>query len=331
MPVEEWPELRCRAMDDYLNSAPPPPGDWVLGFPLNAQGRVLGVLVIREQNASPTFWERRMEIINGIAQQTSLAIQNDLLKKETVENERFEREMQLARQIQETFLPTTLPGAEGWEIDLRWRTARQVGGDFYDVFALDDDRIGLVVADVSDKGLAAALYMTVVRTLIRATVRNHTDPADVLAAVNELLYTESPEAMFITTVYAILDTRAGVLIYANAGHNLPLMARAADHSLEVLPKGGTALGVVHTLDLANHPIEMNDGDLLMLYTDGVTDLLSPDGDSYGEERLRAVLAEHGAKPVVEMLEALDESLRTFQQDMPAFDDMTLLAVRRTPR
>jgi phosphoserine phosphatase RsbU/P len=330
MAVEDWPELRCRALDEYLNSAPPPPGDWVMGFPLIAQGRMLGVLVVREKNTTPAFWERRMEIINGIAQQTSMAIQNDILKKETVANERFEQEMRLARQIQETFLPTSLPGVEGWEIDLRWRTARQVGGDFYDVFPLENGHIGLVVADVSDKGLPAALYMTVVRTLIRATVRNHLDPADVLEVVNDLLYSDSPEAMFITTVYAVLDPQAGELIYANAGHNLPLLARAEDHTLETLPKGGTALGVVHTLGLTNHHIPIQYGDLLMIYTDGVTDLLSPDGDSFGEERLRDVLQEHGTKPLTEMLAALDLALSDFQQDMPAFDDLTLVVLRRTP-
>ena len=330
-PVEDWPELGCRPLEDYLNSAPPPPGDWVLGFPLNAQGHVLGVLMVRERNASPAFWERRMEIINGISQQTSLAIQNDLLRKEMVANERLEREMQLARQIQETFLPAQLPGAAGWEIDLRWRTARQVGGDFYDVFPLEKGRIGLVVADVSDKGLAAALYMTVVRTLIRASVRNNHQPAETLETVNELLYSDAPEAMFITTVYAILDPQAGKLVYANAGHNLPLLVRTEERKVEALTKGGTALGVLEKVDLRNHTLEMEEGDLLVLYTDGVTDVLSPDGDSFGEERLRQVLVDHSGSPVAETLEALDETISAFQQDMPVFDDLTLLAVRRTPK
>jgi serine phosphatase RsbU (regulator of sigma subunit) len=330
-PVEDWPELGCRPLEDYLNSSPPPPGDWVLGFPLNAQGHVLGVLMVRERNASPAFWERRMEIINGISKQTSLAIQNDLLRKEMVANERLEREMQLARQIQETFLPAQLPGAVGWEIDLRWRTARQVGGDFYDVFPLDNGRIGLVVADVSDKGLAAALYMTVVRTLIRASVRNNHQPAETLETVNQLLYSDAPEAMFITTVYAILDPQSGEVVYANAGHNLPLWVRAQERKVEALTKGGMALGVLKAVDLRNHTLEMDEGDLLVLYTDGVTDVLSPEGDSFGEERLRQVLVDHSGSPVAETLEALDETISAFQQDMPVFDDLTLLAVRRTPQ
>lgn len=162
-------------------------GDWALGYPLMLQGQVMGALLVRETHASSTFWERRLEIIHGIAQQTSLAIQNDILKQEMVETERIEREMQLARQIQETFLPETLPDLNHWELDMRWETAREIGGDFYDIFKLGTNQIGLVIADVADKGLPAALYMTVSRTLIRASATNYSSPARVLEEANALL------------------------------------------------------------------------------------------------------------------------------------------------
>ncbi len=330
LPEEEWPELYCEALETYQQDTHMVEGDWLLAFPLIVQGRVHGILLVRERNATPAFRERRLEILNGIAQQTSLALQNDLVKREMVQNERIEREIQLARQIQETFLPDQVPAFHGWEIDMRWQTARQVGGDFYDIFELSNGRVGLVVADVSDKGLPAALYMTVARTLIRASVRNHDDPADVFEEVNQLLFSESPESMFITAVYAILDTSKGELVYANAGHNLPFVYRAAQHSVEQLPKGGMALGVLPEVAYEDHTFQVAPGDALLLYTDGATDSLDPEGADFGEERLREAVLASGALSAGGLLTGIDEALSGFRQGTPLADDITLVAVRRTP-
>lgn len=330
LPADLWPSLPCEPLDDYQRTAHQVHGDWLLGFPLVAQGRVLGALLVRERNATPAFRERRLEILNGIAQQTSLAYQNDLYKREIIQNERVEREIQLARQIQETFLPERLPVVEGWEIDIRWQTARQVGGDFYDVLDLGNGRIGLVVADVSDKGLPAALYMTVARTLIRASVRNHNDPAHVLDEVNELLFTESPESMFITAVFAILDTHKGEVVYANAGHNLPLIYRASSGAVEQLPKGGMAMGVVAEYEIDDHTFDLQPGDALLLFTDGACDTLSPSNEDFSEPRLREVFARCAQNSAGKILSEIDRALSEFRQSTPLADDITLVAVRRTP-
>lgn len=327
-PVESWPELTCISMDTFTTSGETPSGDWMMGFPMVVQGQVLGVLLAREENLSPAFWERRMEILNGISQQAALALQNERLKDELVLNERFEREVQLARQIQETFLPDRLPDLPGWEADVRWETARMVGGDFYDMFRLDERRVGMVIADVSDKGVPAALYMTVTRTLVRANVRDYENPAEVLHEVNRLLFSESPESMFITAVYAILSLDSGELLYANAGHNLPLLYRARSGEVEELPKGGTALGVLERVDLRNHTLALQPGDALVLFTDGTTDTLGPDGDSFGDSRLREAIRRLGNHPVKEMLGALDAELTHFRKEVPPIDDVTILAVRR---
>jgi serine phosphatase RsbU (regulator of sigma subunit)/putative methionine-R-sulfoxide reductase with GAF domain len=330
LPYMEWSRLPCQAYTDRLEQPTLSQSDWVLGYPLSLQGQVLGVLMVRETNVSPAFWERRMEIIFGIAQQVSLAIQNDLLKQEMVQTERIEREIQLARQIQETFLPDALPQISRWELDMRWETAREVGGDFYDVFKLEGNRVGLVIADVSDKGLPAALYMTVARTLIRANAADSQSPADVLTEVNKLLVSDSAEAMFITAVYIILSLDTGELVYANAGHNLPLLFRRKKNVLDQLPKGGTALGVIDDLTLENHSLLLRPGDVLMLYTDGVTDALSPDGDFFGEDRLFNLVRLHGRETVQNLLEALDDALLDFRRGLAPVDDITLVAVRREP-
>jgi serine phosphatase RsbU (regulator of sigma subunit) len=324
-----WTHLETRPLNTLAESTILPSGSWLLGFPLTVQGQVLGVMVTRVPAATPTFWERRMEIITGIAQQTSMAIQNDMLKHEMVQNERMEREIQLARQIQKTFLPDHLPQSAEWELDVRWETARQMGGDFYDVFDLGEDRLGLVIADVSDKGLPAALYMTVTRTLIRSKIHEHDDPAAVLKAVNLLLFTESPESMFITVIYAILSKSSGQLIYANAGHNLPLIHRSENGVVEQLPKGGIALGVLPDIDLRNHTIAIRSGDTLVLFTDGACDTLSPEGEDFGEPRLRDLMSGNCCNSAGELLERLDEALDEFRQDMPRVDDVTLIALRRS--
>lgn len=330
LPFIEWPSLTFQPYRVLAEQSSALWGGWLLAFPLSLQNMVMGIMLVQEKNTSPAFWERRMEIINGISQQVSMVIQNDIFKQEMVENERIEREVQLARQIQETFLPASLPRMDGWELDLRWETAREVGGDFYDIFKLDENRLGMVIADVSDKGLPAALYMTVTRTLIHAYAADGNTPAQVLEEVNELLLNDSPEAMFITVIYAILSLDTGELVYANAGHNLPLIYRSATGQVEQLPKGGMALGVTPNIRLENHSIQIKAGDILTLFTDGVVDILSPENEAFGEDRLRSVLEQYGSGKVEFLLENLDDALSDFRHGARQFDDITLVSIRRTP-
>ncbi len=330
LPIADWGGLDCQPYDELSEQIETLRGDWVLGFPLSLQGQVMGAMLVRETSASPAFWERRMEIIHGIAQQTSLAIQNDILKQEMVETERMEREMQLARQIQETFLPDELPQLNRWDLDMRWETAREIGGDFYDIFKLSENRVGLVIADVADKGLPAALYMTVTRTLIRASAADAFSPVKVLEEANRLLVNDSTDSMFITVVYAILSLDTGELRYANAGHNRPLLFRNKTGQLEQLPKGGIALGILEELGLQEHLLTIEPGDALVLYTDGVTDLLSPNGEFFGEPRLHEVIREHGRERIQDMLEYLDDAMIEFRRGTPPVDDVTILAIRREP-
>ncbi|RPJ52258.1 MAG: GAF domain-containing protein, partial [Chloroflexi bacterium] len=329
--IEAWGKLDCQPYEEMNEQITSLRGDWMFGYPLSIQGQVMGALLVRETTASSGFWERRLEIIHGIAQQTSLAIQNDLLKQEMVETERMEREIQLARQIQETFLPDVLPEFTSWELDMRWETAREIGGDFYDIFKLGDHHVGLVIADVADKGLPAALYMTVARTLIRSGAAGSVSPASVLEEANKLLVNDSTDSMFITAAYAILSLDTGELVYANAGHNRPLLYHCKTGELELLPKGGIALGILDTLGLADHHLALQPGDSLVLYTDGITDLLSPKGEFFGEERLHRIIQEHGNERIQDILEYLDDAMIDFRRGTPPADDVTVLAIQRQPR
>lgn len=327
--IETWSALTCLAPGEIPNPRQSTASSWLLGFPLSVKGEVYGVLVTQEAGLPLAFNERRMELVNGVAQQVALALQNERLKLEMVRTERLEREIQLARQIQQTFLPSRLPEIPHWELDIRWETARQVGGDFYDIFKLSKGRLGMVIADVSDKGLPAALYMTVTRTLIRAYMHSNESPARVLEKVNNLLLSDAQNGMFVTAVYAILSLETGQLTYANAGHNRPLLLHSDQGSVDQLPKGGMALGVMEDIHYQDHLLEINPCDTLLFYTDGLTEAFSSGGETFGEERLITMLSQARCGSVNDLLENLDAVLREFRQGNQPSDDMTVVAVRRT--
>jgi len=300
----------------------------MLALPLSVQEDVLGVMLLEEADSSRRYDDRRLEIINGVAQQAALAVQSDLLQREAAERERLERELQLAREIQQTFMPSQSPELVGWELAFTWRAARQVAGDFYDFFDLPDGRLGLVIADVADKGMPAALFMALTRTLMRAAALEETSPAAALARVNDLLTPDAQGGMFVTLFYAVLALDTGELTYANAGHNLPLLLRAGTGEVERLRKGGMVLGVLEGARSEEYTLSLEPGDCLVLYTDGITEAFSPEGDIYGEERLRATIQSVADGSAEEVLEAIDNSVDAFVGDAAPSDDRTFVVLRR---
>jgi serine phosphatase RsbU (regulator of sigma subunit) len=295
--------------------------------PIAVKDVLYGVMLIEEAPGGLRFRARRLEIITGIAQQMALAIQNDLLQKEMVVRERLETEVQLARQIQQTFIPESLPQFPDWEFAARWKTARQVGGDFYDVFDLPDGHLGLFIADVADKGVPAALFMALTRTLVRAAVTEAESPAEAMRRVNELLIPDTKQGMFVTAVYALLDMQASELTYVNAGHNPPLWVKQ-DGTIERLTRTAIALGVVEDGRVEQRTIKFESCDNLLLYTDGLTESFNAEGDLYGEQRLLEAIRSTPCSSASELLDAVEKSLLNFVQDMPPADDLTMLVVRR---
>ncbi len=299
----------------------------LMAVPLAIKHDLFGVILIEEADHARRFRHRRLEIIQGIAQQAALAIQNDLLQQEMVSRERLETEVQLARQIQQTFIPSSLPAHPAWQLAARWRTARQVGGDFYDVIELENGKLGLFIADVADKGMPAALFMALTRTLIRAAVKETDSPAEVLSRVNEQLLPDTQQGMFVTAVYGELDLASGEFVYVNAGHNPPFWIKA-NGVMEKLTRTAVALGVMEQPLMKQKSILLNEQDLLLLYTDGVTESFSPDGDLFGEERLLSALQNQHAQSAEEVLEAVETCLNHFSDPLPPADDLTMLALKK---
>jgi sigma-B regulation protein RsbU (phosphoserine phosphatase) len=299
---------------------------------------VLGVMLLAEPPAaSDTFQpsythEKRLEILAGIASQAALSVQNDRLQQARLSSERLDRELELAREIQQTFIPSQsrdkpwLTSGQ-WELATTWRAARHVAGDFYDLIELPGNRLGLVVADVADKGMPAALLMALTRTLLRATAIEEKSPAAVLERVNSLLVPDAKRGMFVTAAYAVLCLESGQLTYANAGHCLPLL-HTRNGRLSRLPRGGMALGVVPDLSYGEHTAELAPGDRLVLYSDGITEAFSPLGDMYGEERLIQTLKSSSGGSAQSVLDAVLASVGMFSHNAPQVDDLTLLVLRR---
>jgi phosphoserine phosphatase RsbU/P len=321
----EWKNLK------WVHAEEPVDGtnrNWLLGVPLAIKGVVFGALIAKETNILPVFHPKRLELIRGVAQQTTLAIQNERLKQEMVGRERMEREFQLARQIQQAFLPESLPEHANWQISRLWQTAREVGGDFYDIFETRDHRIALVIADVADKGMPAALYMTVTRTLIRATLQSIASPGKVLARVNDLLESESRNGMFVTAFLALLEPTTGKLEYANAGHNLPLLIHQKPTKISSLEKDGIALGVMPQAEYKDKSIQIKVDETLLFYTDGVTEAFSSEGELFSEPRLKEVLLNSTASSSDQLLSSIDTLIQEFRKGEPPSDDLTMIAIRR---
>jgi serine phosphatase RsbU (regulator of sigma subunit) len=204
----------------------------------------------------------------------------------------------------------------------------QVGGDFYDVIPIDENQLGLVIADVSDKGLPAALTMTVARTLIHAAAQAGNQPAETLEQVNRLLLENSREGFFVTVFYALLSIDTGQLVYTNAGHTLPLLLRKNHREMHWLEKDGMPLGITGELKLENKKIHIKPGDHLVMYTDGVTEARSPEDTLFGEDRLFNTLHTFPARSEDSLIEVLDSRILEFQSNAPAADDVTIFVIQR---
>ncbi|OJX41252.1 MAG: hypothetical protein BGO78_00440 [Chloroflexi bacterium 44-23] len=303
----------------------------LIAFPIMIKNEILGILLTREDDLPSKYFSKRIELLTGVSQEIALAIQNHNLQLENVKREKLEQEIQLARQIQKTFLPDHIPEIKGWDLQTVWETALQVGGDFYDIIPISSSIIALVVADVADKGLAASLYMTVSRTLIRAFSQTMSDPGSVFKSVNNLLNMDAPGGLFVTAILAFLNIETGKIIYANAGHNLPLLYQAKTDDLMTIPRGDMALGVVKDNIYHNQELQMEPEDILILYTDGLTETFSEEGEIFGTDRLRQMVFNCSKDHLSDLMKYFEEQISAFRENGPPSDDLTIVSLKRLKR
>ena len=291
----------------------------------------------------PLFFHRTLQMISARLRRSDLQRIADLQRSNEelarayrelqeaqaalVEKERLERELELARDLQESILPREFPAMPAISCGARYRAARMVGGDFFDLISLDTARLGLVIADVSDKGMPAALFMALTRSLIRAEARRSASPREVLLNVHRLLLEMSSSNTFVTIFYGVLDLAQGLLTYARAGHNHPLRLRAGSSECQWLTGHGMMLGVVPDVVLEEIALPVFPGDLFVLYTDGVTDAKSHAGDFFGADALRRVVGDGRSLGAQALCDLIFAEVEQFGAGAEQYDDIALLVVR----
>ncbi|RPI24083.1 MAG: GAF domain-containing protein [Actinobacteria bacterium] len=298
--------------------------------PLVGQGELMGALYLGPRLSDQPYSSDDRKLLASLAGQVAPAMRVAQLvqeqQAEAKERERIQQEMRVAALIQQTLLPKELPEISGWTIDAFYRPARAVGGDFYDFIPLADGRLGVVIGDVTDKGVPAALVMATCRSMLRAAAQRHTEPGAVLADVNDSLVAEIPPAMFVTCCYAIVDTDGGEVVFANAGHNLPYV-RTGDGVIE-LRATGMPLGLMPGMGYDEKRHQLAVGEVMVLTSDGITEAHNPEGEMYGFGRLMARVAASSmpGKTVSGLISDLEAFTGASAEQE---DDITLVVVRRT--
>ena len=297
----------------------------ILCVPLQFKGATIGVIYVDNRLQAGIFTPADLELLTSIAASAAIAIENARLYRLAVDKGRMERELQVAREVQASLLPRHTPQIEGWEFAAFWQPAREVAGDFYDF--IPGDRLGVVIADVSDKGMPAALFMALSRSIVRASVAHIHQPAEGISQANRLICADATNGMFVTLFYAQLDPVTGELVYVNAGHNPPLLLRAGSGELIELLRTGMVLGIHESGLYDQRSVTLNAGDLILFYTDGVTDALDTQGNEFGLDHLRRMLLDHRGASATELAATLDRTLAEFGGAV-RYDDITVVVAKR---
>ncbi len=298
----------------------------VAGAPMIAHDRLIGALFVDDADVERLQRPRLADILAGIANQTAVAVERARLREAEIEQQRLLAELHVAREIQIGFLPDQLPTLPGYEFAARWEPAREIGGDFYDFISFEPGRLGMVVADVADKGVPAALYMALSRTTMRLVAATTPSPAQALQRVNQAILDTTYSDLFVTMFYLVLDANAHAISYASGGHGLVLLARQRE--LMPLRAKGMPLGILPDIQIEQKRLQLEPGDYVILYTDGVTDAVNEAMEAYGRERFYARIRALWGLSAADMAEAIHEDVRRWKGQAPRYDDFTLVIARR---
>ena len=296
----------------------------------NNQGKTIGVL--QAINIKEDFLnEEMLGLFQTLANQAATALENVHVKQQQLAAELVNKELEVATEIQARFFPQQTPNLEGYEVAGCSIPAKDVGGDYYDFIPNPEPgQHGFVVADVTGKGVPASLLMATMRATLRANIQNNpNDIVQALRQVNGDIYRDSPVDKFITSIYCNLDYHRHEISYVNSGHNPPYIVRATDNRIEELDQGGVMLGIMEEIDLPKATLSIGKDDILMLFSDGVTEATNPSGELYSEESFEQWLLGHKQLSADEMKKALLETLQDYADGSPQSDDITFIIVKRT--
>lgn len=312
-------------------SAPLVPGQGGAGLSMHAPmifgSEVQGVLHVRGGEAARVaFNQGDLDLLTGLAAQAAMALQNARMHQESLKQQRLQQDLLLAEQIQKSFLPRQLPSVEGMDFVAEYRPAYSVGGDFYDVFWLDERRIGVFIGDVSGKGVSAALLMARISSDLRVAALAEPSPARAISRVNQAVLERKQHDIFVTGIYLTLDVPTRQVLLANAGHLPPFIRHRTRGELERVEGGsGTAIGIFDEAAYEQTALALAPGDTLVLCTDGVLEATDDGGEQFGFERLELSLSSGSSRPK-DVAERLQRDLREHVADAPQYDDLTLIVL-----
>ncbi len=293
---------------------------------VSGKGEVIGVLQAMNKLGDGTFEEEEIPLFSALAEQASIALERGRLIQESIRREVLERELTLASEIQAGFWPRALPSIPGIKIAGTSRPAAHVGGDYYDVIPLPENRLGLVVADVSGKGVSAALLMAAIRSALRTQLENQHSVADAVFRVNNGLVGDTPASKFATLFFSILDVSKRQLTYVNAGHNPPLLWDRNTNDMQRLEAGGPIVGFRPDLPYESAEVQLHPGHCLVLFSDGITEAQTESEELFGDERLGQIVQECADADAEGLMNRILDAVCRFSGTAPQADDMTLLIV-----
>jgi len=292
--------------------------------PIVSSDRVIGVFNL-ESNFPDAFREEDLRLLADFAAQAALSIERAQLFAERVAKRRLEGELAIARQIQQSFFPQRIPEVPGFDLYGANVSSSEVGGDYYDFIPIVENQVGLAVADVSGKGIPAALVMAAFRASLKAEIRNNYAIRTIMAKTNSLMHESIEAGNYVTAFYGVLDSQKKVFTFSNAGHNPPLV-RHADSRREYLTKGGVALGIFADSTYKEKPYPLHAGDVLVFYTDGVTEARNERDEEFGLARLERFVDENHARPAREIYQIVEKEVSYFQ-NLRRQDDFTLIVLK----
>ena len=302
----------------------------VLAVPLQADNRVSGLIYLDSPGFIQEFTTEDLNLLTVMGNMAAIRIEHARLIEVEQADKLRAQELEHAAQIQQSILPHKFPAfpqRKDFELHAAMVPAKEVGGDFFDFFLLDSDHLGFVIGDVSGKGVPAALFMAVSRTLLRATAQHQALPGECLTYMNTSLSSQSDSAMFTTVFYGILNTRTGELRFANGGHNRPYLVGVDGKVRPLSDESGPIVGIMDGFGYETYTGKIAPGESIVLYTDGVTEARNKDDEFFGDEQLEELLAVHGAEPAEQLVASVHAAVQEFAAGTPQADDITVLALR----
>jgi sigma-B regulation protein RsbU (phosphoserine phosphatase) len=305
----------------------------VMAAALSYAKQDLGVLAVANGSLGAPFSQGDFVVFKSIAEQSAFALYNAIIYSMANEKKRLDHDLEIARDIQRILLPAEAPAINGFQISGINVPARQVSGDYFDYIRVDDERLGVAIADVSGKGVPASLIMAICRSVLRAEAARNPSPADVLRKVNRQLYPDIKEDMFISMAYLILDHERDGITLARAGHDAPLLYKRQSQTVSTIKPPGMVVGIdsgnVFDRLTTDFTVPLERDDCLVLYTDGVTEALNVDGDEFGLDRMIQSVRASATDGAQTIVKRIIEDVRNFTGSLPQNDDITLIAIRKT--